>query len=120
MGYQLTGVRFHDNYNRAEYDTASDWYINHYIQTLIEPVYPRNFFGAYSGNRWIKEPYYFATNGFEDSETTTKKYFKCIPYDAPAGINFANNVQGNPCPSGWSDYHGLCLQISKNCQHGSG
>jgi hypothetical protein len=90
MGYQLTGLRFYDNYNRAEYDTASDWYINHYIQTVIEMLYPRNFFGAYSGNEWIKEPYYFATNGFEDSETTTKKYFKCVTYDTPAGLNIAS------------------------------
>lgn len=97
MGYQLTGLRFYDNYNRAEYDTASDWYINHVVQALIEPVYPRNFFGAYSGNEWIKEPYYFATNGFEDSETTTKKYFKCIPYDDHAGLNIGNTAVIRHC-----------------------
>jgi len=114
MGYQLTGLRFNDNYNRAEYDTASDWYINHYIQTVIEPMYPRNYFGAYSGNRWIKEPYYVATNGFEDSKTTTKKYFKCVTYDNHAGLNVGNNA-ATSCPVGYNLINGKCIRSPAPC-----
>ena len=112
MGYQLTGLRFHDHYNRAEYDTASDWYINHYVQALMAPLYPRNFFGAYSGNEWIKEPYYFATNGFEDSKTTTKKYFKCVTYDTSAGLNTGVNevLTQESC-----DSEGYCFQTMGDC-----
>jgi len=114
MGYQLTGLRFHDHYNRAEYDTASDWYINHYVQALMAPLYPRNYFGAYSGNEWIKEPYYFATNGFEDSKTTTKKYFKCIPYDDHAGLNTVNSNEVLTPPEN-CDSEGYCFQTMGDC-----
>jgi len=107
-------LRFHDHYNRADYDTASDSYIKHNVQSLMAPLYPRNYFGAYSGNEWIKEPYYFATNGFEDSKTTTKKYFKCISYDDHAGLNTLNSNEVLTQPENCNS-EGYCFQTISEC-----
>ena len=81
-GYQLPGLTFSSDGMRAHVESGADMYVDASVRAKMAHLYPPNLFGTYAGEEWVKEPYYFTSNGFRENNDGSNplKYFRCRSY----------------------------------------
>jgi len=77
-GLQNTGMTFSNDFTTLVYNTGLDFLSDAKTREMLEFVYPDNFFCAFDGLQWHKDPWYFAQNGNADEKTKNKLYLKCV------------------------------------------
>ena len=90
-GFHNTGMYFNPDFTQMQYIVGLDYLSFDVQRELLAYIYPPNYFSEYSGLAWVKDPYYFATNGDIDEDTVTTPYFTCI--DQPGESAASSTVQ---------------------------